>query len=358
MSVNKMLNKIRKQTGSESFKTSKFGEIQGYINTGDYGLNRIITGDIYKGIPEGRVCLLAGESQTGKSLIAARIAVNALKENNYDHIFYFDSEGGSLRGFFESEGVDLDKVEHIIIDSCEDATIKILGVYTAIQEEKKDNPDAKFLCITDSVGALVPTKLITDAAKGKQAQDMGLRAKLINNMVKGTMIPALRTNTTMLFLNHVYDDPASLFPSKIKNQSGGKQLQFIPHVSIQCTKKFEKAESKDEEFYNGNTLKFITIKNRLVRPFIETEVFVDFSKGFSKWEGLFQPAVNYEYIIQEGSYYKVPSFDDKKRYKKEIMKRDEIWETFLDELNTKSQEDLKYSNEELRDVLKEDEKEV
>lgn len=360
MSLKKLLNKVRKSTGSESFKTSQFGEIKGYINTGDYGLNRIITGDVNLGIPEGRVVLLAGESQTGKSLIAAKIVVNALKENNYDHVFYFDSEGGSLKSFFEAEGCDTDKIEHIILDSCEDATVKILGVYKAIVAEKEENPDLKFLCVTDSVGALVPNKLLTDAEKGKQAQDMGLRAKLINNLVKGIMIPVLRSNTTMILLNHVYDDPASLFPSKIKNQSGGKQLQFIPHISIQCTKKFEKAESKDEEFYGGNILKFITIKNRIVRPFIETEVHVDFSTGFSKWNGIVEPAKNYGFLVQEGSYYKVPTFDDKKRYLKEILKRDEIWESFIDEFNKKSKEDLKYSSQEQKDfeeVVRENEEE-
>ena len=96
----------------------------------------------------------------------------------------------------------------------------------------------------------------------------------------------------MLFLNHVYDDPASLFTSKIKAQSGGKQLQYIPHVSLQCTKKFIKSDSGEEEFYGGNTLKFFTIKNRIVRPFIETELFIDFKRGINKWDGLIEAALN------------------------------------------------------------------
>ena len=355
--ISKMLKQVRKATGSESFLTSKFGEITDYIDTGCMGLNRIISGDANKGIPSGRVVLMAGESQTGKSFIAANIIANALRAG-YDHVFYFDSEGGALKDYFIKQGVNLDQIEHIILDSCEDATIKILGIYTTINEYKKDNPDARFLCVTDSVGALVPTKLITDAAKGKQAQDMGSRAKLINNLVKGTIIPALRSNTTMIYLNHVYDDPASMFPSKIKNQSGGKQLQYIPHVSLQCTKKLVKSESGDADFYGGNTLKFFTIKNRIVRPFLETEMYIDFTNGIGKWEGLVEPALEYGLMRQEGAYYVVPSFDEKKRYLKEILRRDEIWETLIDELNEKSKVDLEYSSAEKSKQIQEQVDEV
>ena len=357
MSITKLLKSVRKDTGSTSFKDSKFCEITDWIDTGSYGLNRIISGDINKGIPSGRVILLGGESQTGKSYLAARIIINALKQG-FDHIFYFDSEGGSLRDFFVKQGADIEKIEHILLESCEDATIKILGVYTKINEYKAENPDAKFLCVTDSVGALVPTKLLTDAAKGKQAQDMGLRAKLINNLVKGCIIPALKSNSSMIFLNHVYDDPSSLFPSKIKTQSGGKQLQYIPHVSIQCTKKLEKAGSSDEEFYGGNTLKFFITKNRIVRPFLDTELFIDFKKGIGKWDGLVDAAISYGFIEQNGAYYIVPSFDDKKRYMKELLKRDDIWNSFIEEFNKKSLADLQYCSEEEREEFDKKAKEI
>jgi recombination protein RecA len=355
MSLAKLLKDVRKSTGSTSFKDSKYSEITDWIDTGSYGLNRIISGDIHRGIPSGRVILMGGESQTGKSFLAAKIIINALKQG-FDHVFYFDSEGGSLKDFFEKQGADLDKIEHILLESCEDATIKILGVYTTINEYKTNNPDAKFLLVTDSVGALVPTKLLTDAAKGKQAQDMGSRAKLINNLVKGCIIPALKSNSSMLFLNHVYDNPAEMFASKIKTQSGGKQLQYIPHVSLQCTKKLIKAESNDEEFYGGNTLKFFTTKNRIVRPFLDAELFIDFKKGIGKWEGLVDAAMKYGFIEQSGSYYTVPSFDDKKRYMKELLRRDDIWETFIDDFNEKSLKDLQYSSEEEREKFEKLEK--
>jgi hypothetical protein len=61
--VSGLLKTIRKRTESASFNDSHLIDINEYISTGSYGINRIITGDIYQGIPEGRIITLAGESQ-------------------------------------------------------------------------------------------------------------------------------------------------------------------------------------------------------------------------------------------------------------------------------------------------------
>lgn len=115
---------------------------------------------------------------SGKSFVAAQCAANALNELNYDMIFYFDSEGGAMKQFFESRGCDPNKIEQVLVSSVEDATVKILAAYTQIEEYKKENPELKCLFILDSLGALVTNKFVTDASSGKVVSDMGLRAKL------------------------------------------------------------------------------------------------------------------------------------------------------------------------------------
>lgn len=54
---------LRKITKSTTFEDSKYSKIEKYISTGDFGLNRILSGSIYNGIPEGKVIILGGESQ-------------------------------------------------------------------------------------------------------------------------------------------------------------------------------------------------------------------------------------------------------------------------------------------------------
>jgi hypothetical protein len=176
--VKKLLRGIRKITKSDSFENSKYSEVKEWISTGDYGLNRIISGSIYKGIPAGRVVLIGGESQSGKSFLAAQVAANAQKDLGYDLIFYFDSEGGAMKEFFSNRGCDINKIEQVLVESVEDSIIKILSTYKQIEAYKEENPNFKCLFILDSLGALTAGKFIDDAAKGKVAQDMGARAKL------------------------------------------------------------------------------------------------------------------------------------------------------------------------------------
>ena len=48
-----------------------FSDPTDWISTGNYALNYLMTGDFNKGIPLGKVTVLAGESGSGKSYVAA-----------------------------------------------------------------------------------------------------------------------------------------------------------------------------------------------------------------------------------------------------------------------------------------------
>lgn len=389
-SVTALLTRIRKKTDSVSFLESKYADVSHYIDTGNYALNRIISGSLYKGIPSGRVVLLGGENSTGKTLISAKIAVNALLKNNYDHIFYFDSEGGGNKDFFTNFNCDLNKLEHILLDNVEDATIKVLSTLVELNQFKKESPESKFMIIIDSIGNLIPNKLLEDAAKGNQKSDMGLTAKKINGLMRGMTIPCLRADIPAIVVNHVYDDPSAMYSSKIKEQSGGKRAQYVSSVSIQCTNKLNKAEAKEEltfselennlldqgtnendesdsiklpteEYYDGNMLNFFCYKNRLVRPFHEADMWISFKDGLGKYDGLELAAQKYGFLLPgKKGYYKIPSLDNKQISKKQILfpENEYVWESFLDELDKKSKEDMQYSKEELVEIEKETKEEL
>lgn len=345
--LNTMLSKLAQRTGAATIYESRYGDVSNWISTGSLALNRILSGSIKKGIPSGRVVVLQGESSTGKSLLAALIMSNALKDG-FDAIFYFDAEGGGSRDFFENVGCDTSKIYQILVSSVEDAQIKILDTYNTITEIKQENPEARFLCVLDSLGALVADKVIRDADKGKVASEMGGRAKVCNNMMKALTIPALQTDTAMIVLNHVYDDPSAMYTQKIKNAGGGKGLQYMGSIILQCTRNLEKDDSKDSDaYYGGTNLKFFTVKNRMARPSLECEVYLDFKKGFTRQlSALFDEAVRGGFITcPSQGYYCVPSSSEpeKKRRRSEIENDVNLWKTFLKEFDEWSQKDLQYS---------------
>ena len=322
-----------------------------------------MTGDIHKGFPVGRISTLFGLSQSGKSLIAANTVVNALKNDQVDVVYIFDSEGGTLVDFFKKQGVDLTKINHIPVASIEQCSVKMLQVYDELvkaRQEYLDDPDnndnIRALCVLDSYGALAADKLVNDAVnKDKTAMDMGLGAKLKNNMMRGLMMRVVQSNATLLVINHAYQDPGAMFASKIQNLAGGKGIEFASHVILQCEKVFVKStdtefltgfESTDDEvgFYKGNKLKFFTVKNRICKPMFTAQVYLDFTTGISKYDGLISDAVKFNFLQEVRGGYICSSYSDKKITYKDLVKNDEIWSTFLEQFNEKSKTVMEYSN--------------
>jgi hypothetical protein len=178
-----------------------------------------------------------------------------------------------------------------------------------------------------------------------------------NTFIKAMTIPALKTDTSMIITNHIYDDPSAMYASKIKNASGGRGAGYMARLVIQCSKTYEKTEESKEDvknYYAATILKFFTIKNALAKPFYESQMYLSFAKGPQKYFGLLIPAMEYGFITNEtqGSYV-VPSFDPEKKFKlKALLECDEAWNSFLPAFDEKSKVDMSYSSEE-REALAE-----
>jgi len=166
-----------------------------------------------------------------------------------------------------------------------------------------------------------------------------------NNMVKSITIPALRTDCAMIIVNHTYASVGSMFAPTIKAQGGGKGVQYMARITLQCTRSFDKADDKKNKHYKGTVLKFMTVKNSIVKPFFKTEMYLDFAKGPNKYFGLFEPAKALGFITTpKVGYFNVPTFSDKNMRAKELFKNDEIWESFLPAFNEACIKDMAYSS--------------
>lgn len=172
-----------------------------------------------------------------------------------------------------------------------------------------------------------------------------------NSMIKGCTVPALKTQCSLIVLNHVYDDPGAMYASKIKSQSGGKGIQYMASLSVQCSRRLEKGEEKDDNFYETTVLKFFTIKNRGgCRPFLETEVPLSFTKGFvgTEYYGLIPVAIQLGFIKSpKQGWYQVPSYGETMLRIKDLYggpKAKEIWDTFIKDFDEESKKQISYSN--------------
>src|SRR5574344_45926 len=105
MKLNDVFKSLHKETGMDPIEDSPFAKVKDFLSTNSLALNRICSGSVYKGIPQGRVTWLFGENSSGKSLIAYMTAINALKEGKIDHVIVSDSEGGVLNKTFDDTAI-------------------------------------------------------------------------------------------------------------------------------------------------------------------------------------------------------------------------------------------------------------
>jgi RecA/RadA recombinase len=365
MKISDVLKSIKKNTGAVSIMESPIAKVSDFISTGSYAINRILSGNIYNGIPVGRITTIAGESQAGKSLLAANVVIEALKNNKVDYVIYFDTEGGVPVDYIEQSGVDMDRVQYIPTKSLETCGAKLIETFENLckmkdeyDKDPENNELMRVLVVLDSIGGLSTDKLIADSEKkGVMIPDMGQAAKTRNNLMRGLMMRVPMSGSTLVIVNHIYDDTnAGMYGvSKIKNMGGGRQIEYSSHVILQCEKLLIKSSNEDYQtgmeksddkngFYKGNRLTFFVRKSRIVKPFNQAQVYLSLEYGSNKWWDLIEPATTMGFIEPVRGGYLVPSYSDKKITEKELITNDAIWKTFIGEFNKKSEQTLCYKN--------------
>ena len=321
--------------------------VSDYIDTGSYSLNAIISGSVYKGIPKGRITGISGPSGAGKSLIINQIIANAQKKDPDLWAVVWDSENAFDAQMAKNLGVNVERVRHCPIECVEDCRNQMSKFLDNIAADKTLH--GKVLIALDSLGNLASTKELADAAAGKDSMDMGTRARGIKSMMRVLSNKCAKTGTTFVFSNHTYDDPSSLFPSLIKNQSGGKAPIYLASVLVQLALKQEKTDSKDTEEIiplanrvKGITMRALTIKNRFVPPFLESVIYLNFKSGLYKYAGLLEMALAYNVIQQSGSIYHMG--DEKLGFYKNWKDDKKLWEeNIIPKLNIILEKELAFS---------------
>lgn len=67
-------------------------EFSGYIDTGCYMLNAVLSGSIYGGVPNNKVTAFAGDPATGKTFFVLSAVRQFLDSNPKSGVVYYDTE--------------------------------------------------------------------------------------------------------------------------------------------------------------------------------------------------------------------------------------------------------------------------
>ena len=341
---------------------STLSRVGGWIDTGSYVLNAIVSGSIHGGIPKGRVTMLAGESMTGKSLFVMKILASAQKEGLIPVIF--DTENAIDPEGAERLGLDVKNVKYVPCISIEQTRNALYKFLTTVKEKKLEG---KFIIAIDSLGNLQSELSLARMGKDSTSTDMGTNARAMKSLMQTCTNLGAVTQTTILCTNHVYDNPAALFPSIEKNMPGGKSCVYLPSVTIQLARKPVKSDGGKtmdgetavaQKNYAGIIIRALTRKNRFIKQYLEGEMYLSFASGLDRYYGMIDLAVGVGAVIQTGSTYQLP--DGKKLgYYKNWRKDKELWENIiLPVVEDRIGKVWSYSNEEEEEDLPDEVEEV
>lgn len=321
--------------------------ITDFIDTGSYTLNAQISGKLIDGgIPMGRVTMLAGPSQTGKSYIVQNVIRNAQKKGL--QVVVFDTENAIDGEGAKRLGIDISKVKYVPTRSVEECRNIIQQFLDKIMEMKQKG---KVLIVIDSLANLESEMQLNRMAKDNTSADMGSFAKACKSLLKTCTRMGAFTNTPILITNHIYDDPAAMFTQLVKAMPGGRTAVYLPTVTLQLSRSPIKPEEAFEDdtlavsqkHMAGVILKSLSVKNRIIKPDIATEMYLSFNTGLNKYHGLKELAIGFGVINQSGATYSLPD-GTKLGYYKNWRNDEELWNKLIPQIQEKINENWCYSS--------------
>ena len=307
-------------------------EFTGFIDTGCYMLNALLSGSIYGGAPNNKIMAFAGEEATGKTFFALSIVKNFLNSHPEAVIVYYDTEAAITADMMRKRGIDTKRViiaEPSSIEEFRHHAIRLLDAYT----KQKDTPP--MMMVLDSLGMLSTTKELADTAEGKGTRDM-TRAQAIRSAFRVLTLKLARAKVPMILTNHTYDVVGSYIPQK--TMSGGSGLKYAASIIVYLSKKKE----RDGTDVVGNIIKANLNKGRLSKENKVVELLLRYDMGLDKYYGLLPLAEKYDIIKKSGRQYELA--DGRKVFGKTINENpEEVWTpALLDRLEQAAQTEYKY----------------
>lgn len=257
---------------------------QSWLSTGNYALNRALSGDFHKGIPLGRITLWAGPSGAGKSFISSNVMAEAQKLGY--HILVIDSENALDVEYLNKIGVDTheDKLTYVQVITIEDVNRVCSDFFSGyIKAFGKDNYDAqKTLIVLDSLAMLSSsTELENYSRDGTIKADQGILAKRRKAMLRQITGHIARLPIAFIMTDHVY-------PQDIMMGDGAWAITNSTKFSASIIGIITKLKLKEGTDVVGVRMRFETYKSRFAKLGTKIELEVPYNKGMSSFSGLLQ----------------------------------------------------------------------
>jgi len=313
-----LLEKLKKNStikDSAILSKSKFFTEKDMIPTAVPMINVALSGRLDGGITPG-LTMWAGPSKHFKTAFSLLMAKSYMDKYPEAILLFYDSEFGTPVKYFETFGIDMDRVLHTPLTNIEQLKFDIMQQFENI--ERGD----KLMVILDSIGNLASKKEVEDALEGKSVADMS-RAKQVKSLFRMVTPHLSLKDIPMVVVNHTYME-IGMFPKAIV---GGGTGSYYSADNIFIIGRQQEKEGTEVVGYNF----IINVeKSRYVKEKSKIPVTVSFDGGISKWSGLLDLALESKHVVKptNGWYSKVDSATgevEEKKYRIKDTDTKEFW---------------------------------
>ena len=204
-----LLDKIKKNSTikeSDVLAQSKFFTKKDMVPLSIPILNVAFSGEFGGGFVPG-LTMWAGPSKHFKTLFSLIMAKAYMDKYSDAVMLFYDSEFGTPISYFDSIGIDKNRVVHCPLTNIEQLKFDVMKQFEELKRGER------VIVLVDSIGNLASKKEVDDALDGKSVADM-TRAKQLKSLFRMVTPHLNLKDIPMVVVNHTYKE-IGMFPKDI-----------------------------------------------------------------------------------------------------------------------------------------------
>jgi len=281
-----LIDKLKKNStikDTDVLNKSQFFTKKDMIPTTIPAINIALSGRLDGGLTPG-LTMFAGPSKHFKTLFSLICAKAYLDKYEDAVLMFYDSEFGTPQAYFESVGIDMERVLHTPITDVEQLK------FDSMQQLKNLERGEHVIFVIDSIGNLASKKEVEDALDGKSVADMS-RAKALKSLFR-IVTPHLNLkDIPLIAVNHTYKE-IGLFPKDVV--SGGTGIYYSADSIWIIGRQQDKVGTEIQGYHFVINIE----KSRHVKEKSKIPISVSWEGGIVKWSGLMEIAEKGGYITK------------------------------------------------------------
>ena len=294
------------------------GDFDGFMDSGSYSTNAVLSGSIYGGYAQNKITELAGPSSAGKTFFALTAVKLFLDNDPKAGVFLFESESAISRKQLIEFGVDVSRVFVFPVDTVQKFRHQCLNLLNNYLGQKKEERQP-LLIMLDSLGMLSTEKEMSDIGEGKDTKDM-TRTQLVKAAFRVLTLKLGLCGIPLIMTNHTYQT-MDMFSKTVA--SGGTGRAYAASSTVFLSKRKEKVGKE----VIGNVIHVKMEKGRITRENSKADTLIDYSTGLDRWYGMIDFAVECGIWKKSGTRIEVTTLDGAKIYAKKIYEDPEKYFT-------------------------------